>query len=100
MSTTETAAPPGGGMARNAFHLGLGQVATTVLTVLLSAAVARTLGASDFGLLYLLTSIATFAYVFVDWGHGPYVTREVARHPEQVRRAHGQRPRRPHRHVA
>jgi O-antigen/teichoic acid export membrane protein len=73
--------PPRGGMARNAFHLGLGQVATTALTVLLTAAVARTLGASDFGRLYLLTSIATFAYVFVDWGHGQYVTREIARHP-------------------
>jgi O-antigen/teichoic acid export membrane protein len=55
-----------------------------VLTVLLSAAIARTLGASDFGLLYLLTSIATFAYVFVDWGHGPYIIREVARHPDRA----------------
>ena len=68
-------------MARNAFHLGLGQIATTVLTILLTATVARTFGAADFGLLYLLTSIATFAYVFVDWGHGYYVTREIARHP-------------------
>jgi O-antigen/teichoic acid export membrane protein len=24
-----------------------------------------------------------FAYVFVDWGHGPYVTREVAIHPHR-----------------
>src|SRR5579863_6816121 len=74
---------PGGTMVRNALHLGLGQVATTVLTVALSAAIARTLGAADFGLLYVLTSIATFAYVFVDWGHGPYVTRETARHPNR-----------------
>jgi O-antigen/teichoic acid export membrane protein len=51
--------------------------------MVLSAAIARTLGASDYGLLYLLTSIAGFAYVFVDWGHGPYVTREVAIHPER-----------------
>src|ERR1700730_10090207 len=73
--------PRSGGMARNAFHLGLGQVVTTALTVSLSAAVARTFGASDFGRLFLLSSIANFAYVFVDWGHGSYVTREVARHP-------------------
>jgi O-antigen/teichoic acid export membrane protein len=81
---SESAAPaPQRGLARNAFHLGVGQVITTVLTMVLSAAIARTLGAAEFGLLYLLTSIATFAYVFVDWGHGPYVTREIARHPER-----------------
>src|SRR5262249_24159288 len=64
--------------------LGLGQVATTVITIVLTAAIARTLGAADFGLLYLLTSVATFAYVFVDWGHGLYVPREAARQPERV----------------
>jgi O-antigen/teichoic acid export membrane protein len=71
------------GLARNAFHLGIGQVVTTVLTMVLSAAIARTLGAAEFGMLYLVMSIATFAYVFVDWGHGPYVTREIARRPER-----------------
>ena len=71
-------------MARNTFNLLLGQVITTALTIVLSAAVARSLGPSDFGLLYLVASVATFAYVFVDWGHGPYVIREVARHPERT----------------
>jgi PST family polysaccharide transporter len=71
-------------MIRNILHLGIGQVATTVLTILLSAAIARTLGAADFGLLYLLTSVATFAYVFVDWGHGLFIPREVARHPDRA----------------
>ena len=80
--TSESAAPRPG-LARNALHLGLGQVVTTVLTMLFSATIARTLGAAEFGLLYLLTSIANFAYVFVDWGHGPYVTREIARRPER-----------------
>jgi O-antigen/teichoic acid export membrane protein len=80
----ETAAPPSRpGLARNALHLGVGQVVTTALTMWFSAAIARGLGASEFGLLYLLTAIANFAYVFVDWGHGPYVTREIARHPER-----------------
>lgn len=65
-------------------HLGMGQVLTTALTMLLSAAIARTLGASDFGLLYLLTTITAFAYVFVGWGHGSYVTREVALRPERT----------------
>jgi O-antigen/teichoic acid export membrane protein len=81
-STPRTLAASGR-MVRNAFHLGLGQIATTALTMVVSATIARTLGAADFGLLYLLTSIATFSYVFVDWGHGPYLIREVARHPER-----------------
>ncbi len=71
-------------LGRNVLHLVLGQVTTTTLTILLTAIIARSLGASDFGLLYLMTSIATFAYVVVDWGHGPYVVREVARHPERA----------------
>jgi O-antigen/teichoic acid export membrane protein len=70
-------------MVRNAIHLGLGQAATTILTILLSATMARTLGPSDFGLLYLLISIAAFAYVLVDWGHGPLIIRETARHPNR-----------------
>lgn len=77
------AAAPRSGLARNVFHLGIGQVLTTALTMMLNAAIARSLGASDFGLLYLLQSITNFAYVFVDWGHGPYITREVAKHPER-----------------
>jgi len=71
-------------MVRNFMHLGLGQVATTILTILLSYAVARALSPSDFGLMYLLTSITTFAYVVVDWGHGSYIIREAARHPDKA----------------
>jgi O-antigen/teichoic acid export membrane protein len=83
-STSSVAAAPKGGMLRNILHLSLGQAATTVLAILLSAAIARTLGASDFGLLYLVTTVGAFAYVFVDWGHLPYATREIARHPERA----------------
>ena len=68
-------------MARNTVSLVLGQVITTALTLVLNAAIARSLGPSDFGVLYLVTSVATFAYVFVDWGHGTYVIGEVARRP-------------------
>ncbi len=71
-------------MIRNFMHLGLGQVATTILTILLNAAVARALSPGDFGLMYLLTSISTFAYVVVDWGHGPYIIREASRFPDRA----------------
>ncbi|HEY0801904.1 MAG TPA: oligosaccharide flippase family protein, partial [Steroidobacteraceae bacterium] len=76
-------APRRGGMVRSFIHLGLGQIATTILTLLLNAALARALSPSDFGLLYLVTSIATFIYVIVDWGHSPLIIRETARHPEK-----------------
>jgi O-antigen/teichoic acid export membrane protein len=76
--------PRRGGMLRNLIHLGLGQGATTVLTILLGAALARMLGPSDFGELFLLTSIATFAFVIVDWGYGTYIVRETARNPARA----------------
>jgi O-antigen/teichoic acid export membrane protein len=76
-------APRRGGMVRNVLHLGLGQVGTTVLGLLLSATLARVLSSPDFGLMYLLMSIVTFAYVIIDWGHGQYIIRETARHPER-----------------
>jgi PST family polysaccharide transporter len=68
-----------GNVARNAFHLLLGQGGTTVLAVLLSAGLGRWLGAADFGLFFLLSSMATFAFVVADWGQQQFVVREVAR---------------------
>jgi O-antigen/teichoic acid export membrane protein len=70
-------------IARNAFNLVLGQVATTALAIVFSAALGRSLGARDFGLYFLITSFSTFAYVLVDWGQQFYVIREVARSPER-----------------
>jgi O-antigen/teichoic acid export membrane protein len=72
-----------GTVARNAVYLLLGQVTTTALGVLYSAALGRSLGASDFGLYFLIASFATFAYVLADWGQSLYIVREVARQPER-----------------
>jgi O-antigen/teichoic acid export membrane protein len=71
-------------LARNAFHLVLGQGATTALAIVFSAAVGRSLGPRDFGIYYLISAFATFAYVVVDWGQQFYVIREVARAPERA----------------
>jgi len=71
-------------MVRNFLHLGAGQVATTVLTIMLSATMARVLSLGEFGLLVLLMSIATFAFVVVDWGYSPLVIRESARQPRST----------------
>jgi hypothetical protein len=67
--------------ARNAFYLVIGQVSTTALAIVFSAALGRSLGAGDFGLYFLISSFSMFAYVVVDWGQQFYVIREVARTP-------------------
>jgi O-antigen/teichoic acid export membrane protein len=70
-------------IARNAFNLVLGQVVTTGLAIVFSAALGRSLGAQDFGIYFLISSFSLFAYVLVDWGQQFYVIREVARSPER-----------------
>jgi O-antigen/teichoic acid export membrane protein len=64
---------------RNVLHLGVAQVATTVLGILGTAALGRALGPSDFGILYLVFAISGFVGVIVDWGQDTYVVREIAR---------------------
>src|SRR5260370_37386875 len=75
--------PPSAGLARNAFYLVMGQVATTALAIVFNGAVGRLLGPNDFGLYFLISSFAAFAYVVVDWGQQFYGLREVARTPER-----------------
>ena len=58
-----------------------GQAATTALAIVLSAALGRSLGATDFGVYYLITTMSAFAYVFVEWGQPFFVIRQVAREP-------------------
>jgi O-antigen/teichoic acid export membrane protein len=74
---------PSAGLARNAFYLVMGQVTTTTLAILFNGAVGRLLGPTDFGLYFLISSFAAFAYVVVDWGQQFYGLREVARAPQR-----------------
>lgn len=71
-------------VALNAFHLLLGQIASTALSIALSAALGRTLGPTDFGIYFLVFTMSTFAYVVVDWGQSALLIREAARRPEAV----------------
>src|SRR5262249_40325921 len=47
-------------------------------------AIGRSLGPNEFGVWYLVSTIATFAYVFVDWGYGPYLIGEISRRPDRA----------------
>ena len=71
-------------LARNAVFLLLGQFVSTALALVLNAALARNLGPADFGSYFLLMSMATFGYVFVDWGQSALLIREAARRPDFI----------------
>ncbi len=77
-----TTGSPSHNLARNAFFLLAGQVASTALSVILTAVLARWLGVVEFGTYYLLVTVSTFAYVLVDWGQSAYLIRESARRRE------------------
>jgi O-antigen/teichoic acid export membrane protein len=89
MDTTETQAAPAGGpveapsltVARNAFYLVVGQALTTALAIVLSAVLGRSLGAEGYGKYFIITTIATFAYVFVEWGQPLLLIRSIATQP-------------------
>jgi O-antigen/teichoic acid export membrane protein len=66
-------------LVRNVVHLGLGQVATTALGVLLTAVIGRALEPSQLGILYIVLAIAGFVGVIIEWGQGVYLVREMAR---------------------
>jgi len=83
-STGETGVPAshqGGIVGRNAFHLLVGQIASTALSIALNALLGRMLGAADFGVYFLVMTLSNFAYVAVDWGQSVYLMREGARRP-------------------
>lgn len=63
---------------RNAGLLVLAQALAAPLSVLMNAVAARKLGTEDFGLLYQALTFATFAFLFVEWGHGGVITAKVA----------------------
>ena len=66
-------------LVRNVSHLGIGQIASTALGILLSAVIGRALEPTQLGILYTVFAISAFAYVIVDWGQGTYLVREMAR---------------------
>ena len=66
-------------LLRNVSHLGIGQVASTALGILLTAVIGRALEPAQLGILYIVFAISSFVYVIVDWGQGTYLVREMAR---------------------
>jgi O-antigen/teichoic acid export membrane protein len=55
------------------------QVVGTPLSILLTAVMARYLGAGDFGQMYVAWMLALFGFLIVEWGQGAVLTGRVAR---------------------
>ena len=72
----ESAARPP--VIRNAMFLVIAQVIVTPISVIVNAVAARHLGPADFGRMYLATTLATFALLFVEWGQTGALTGKVA----------------------
>jgi len=83
-STRATITPksPGHSVVRNASFLFAGQAASSALALLLTAVLGRWLGVVEFGIYFLLTTWAAFAYVLAEWGQSAYLLREAARRHE------------------
>lgn len=60
-----------------------GQVATTLLSILLNAQLGRTLGPAEFGLYFFLLNSTYFVHVFIEWGQGSILLREIAKRPSE-----------------
>ncbi|MGE3710502.1 MAG: oligosaccharide flippase family protein [Hyphomicrobiaceae bacterium] len=71
--------PRGELIARNVLFLTVGQILSTALGIALTATMGRTLGPSDFGVCYIIMTIAGFLSVIVDWGQSTFVLKEISR---------------------
>jgi O-antigen/teichoic acid export membrane protein len=65
---------------RNAIWLIGAQVLGAPLSVLINAVTGRYLGPAEFGVLYLATTYAGYALVFVEWGQFGTLTGKIATH--------------------
>jgi O-antigen/teichoic acid export membrane protein len=66
-------------LVRNVSYLGIGQIASTAIGILLSAVIGRAFEPAQLGILTTVVAVSSFAYVIVDWGQGTYLVREMAR---------------------
>jgi O-antigen/teichoic acid export membrane protein len=66
-------------VARNTAALVFAQFITTPVSIVVNALLARSLGASALGTIYLASTVLTVAYLFVEWGGLAQVAAAVAR---------------------
>jgi O-antigen/teichoic acid export membrane protein len=62
-------------LIRNVSYLGIGQVASTALGILLASVIGRALEPAQLGILYIVSGITTFVTIVIEWGQGTYLVR-------------------------
>ena len=60
------------------------RLVTTPVSIVVSAVLARSLGAPDFGAIYLANTGLTLIFLFVDFGTSPQIAAAVARQPKSA----------------
>src|SRR6187551_2837967 len=66
-------------VVKNTFYLTVSQALTIPIAILVNATLARFLGPSDFGLLYLASTLCGFGFLVVNWGHDSALPALIAR---------------------
>jgi O-antigen/teichoic acid export membrane protein len=66
-------------VGRNMLALVLSQFVTTPVSIVVNAMLARALGARDFGVIYLASTVLSVGFLVVDWGGRGQVAAEIAR---------------------
>jgi O-antigen/teichoic acid export membrane protein len=81
MQSTDTSVTKTDGrlVARNALYLTAGQALTVPLSVLINAVTARYLGSTEFGYIYLATTMCGFGLLAVEWGQQGALPALIAR---------------------
>jgi O-antigen/teichoic acid export membrane protein len=73
--------PPASLVAKNTLFLVISQFITVPLSLIVNILIGRYLGPQDFGVLYLLGTVTSFAFLVADWGQSGALTGAVARTP-------------------
>lgn len=71
-------------VARNVLYMLIGQVASAAIAFVVTASIARHLGPSEYGVLFLSTSFVSLAFILVDLGQGFYAVSAIARDPSRT----------------
>lgn len=80
MTTTPSTAPnPQRLVLRNTLVTFGAQAISTPISIGLTAVMARFLGASDYGQMYVAWMLCSFGFLVVDWGQGAVLTGSIAR---------------------
>src|SRR6478735_3267299 len=66
-------------VAKNTVYLTVSQALTIPIAILVNGTTARFLGPSDFGVLYLASTLCGFGFLAVNWGHDSALPALIAR---------------------